>query len=73
LAYCAATSAPTDATASSAAVRAIALLMAEAMPALASSASASTVAVSGATVNARPSENTNMAGTTSPASDTLVP
>ena len=59
---CAATTAPIAATASRPATRAIALLMPEAMPALDSSASASTVAVSGATVSESPSENTSSAG-----------
>ena len=49
-----ATTAPSAATASSPATRAIALLTPDAMPALCSSASASTVAVSGATVGRQP-------------------
>ena len=59
------TTAPSAATASRLATRAIALLTPEAMPALCSSASASTVAVSGATVAESPSENNNNAGSTS--------
>ena len=54
-------------------MRAIALLTAEAIPASDSEASASTVAVSGETVKASPSENTSSAGSTSPISDTEVP
>ena len=57
--------APTPAVASSPAVRATALLTADAMPASLSSASARTVAVSGETVAARPSEKSSMAGRTS--------
>ena len=44
------------------ATRAIALLTPDAMPAFSSSASASTAAVSGATVAASPSENTQQPG-----------
>ena len=51
--------------ASSPATRAIALLTPEAIPALCSSASASTVAVSGATVADSPSEKTSSAGSRS--------
>ena len=47
------------------AIRAIALLMPEAMPALCSSASASTVMVSGATVATSPSEKISNAGNSS--------
>ena len=50
---------------SSPAVRAMALLMPLAVPALPSSAAASTVAVSGATVIDRPSENTSSGGSSS--------
>ena len=64
-----ASTAPTAAVASRPAVRAIALLTAEAMPASLSSASASTVAVSGATVTARPSEYSASEGTRSPMYD----
>ena len=63
----AATTAPSAAIASRPATRAIALLMPEAIPALDSSASASTVAVSGATVIASPSEKTSSPGSTSTA------
>ncbi|MEY2514043.1 MAG: hypothetical protein QOJ89_1401 [bacterium] len=59
---CAASTAPSAATPSSPAARAIALLTPEAMPACSSSASASTVAVSGATVAERPIENSSSAG-----------
>jgi hypothetical protein len=59
---CAATTAPSAATHIRVATRAIALLTAEAMPALCSSASASTVAVSGATVQDNPSEKTSSPG-----------
>ena len=59
---CAETTAPMAATASSPATRAIALLMPDAMPAFDSSASASTVAVSGATVSESPSEKSSSAG-----------
>ena len=59
------TIAPTAAIAISPATRAIALLTAEAMPAFDSSASASTVAVSGATVIDRPSANSSSAGSSS--------
>ncbi len=61
----AATTAPTAAIATSPATRAIALLTPEAIPALLSSASASTVEVSGATVIDRPSPNTSSPGSTS--------
>ena len=54
-----------DGDADSPATRAIALLIAEAMPASVSSASASTVAVSGATVIESPSEKTSSAGSRS--------
>ena len=64
-ANCAAITAPSAATPSSPAARAIALLTPEAMPAFSSSASASTVAVSGATVADSPSENTSSAGSSS--------
>ena len=57
-----ATTAPRAATASSPATRAMALLTPEAMPALLSSASASTVAVSGATVADSPSAKSSSAG-----------
>ena len=57
--------APSAAIASSPATRATALLMPDAIPALCSSASASTVAVSGATVIASPSANTSRPGSTS--------
>ena len=57
--------APTAAVASRPATRAIALLTAEAIPALDSSAAASTVAVSGATVIDSPSEKTSSGGSTS--------
>ena len=60
--YDAATTAPTPAMATRPATRAIALFTPEATPALCSSASASTVAVSGATVIDSPSENTSSAG-----------
>ena len=53
---------PSAATPSRPAMRASALLTPEAMPALCSSASASTVAVSGATVIDRPSEKTTSGG-----------
>ena len=53
------------ATPSSPAARAIALLIPEAIPAFSSSASASTVAVSGATVAERPIENRSSAGSSS--------
>ena len=59
---CAETIAPIAAIASSPATRAIALLTPEAMPALCSSASASTVAVSGATVIDSPSREDSSAG-----------
>ena len=62
---CAATTAPIAAVASSPATRAIALLTAEAIPALPSSASASTAAVSGATVIDSPSEKISSGGSTS--------
>ena len=62
---CAATTAPSAATPNSPATRAIALLIPEARPALCSSASASTVAVSGATVIVSPNENTSSAGSSS--------
>jgi hypothetical protein len=62
---CPATTAPIPAIASSPAMRAIALLTPEAMPAFDSSASDSTVAVSGATVSVRPSEKTISPGSTS--------
>ena len=61
----AATTAPSAATASSPATRAMALLTPDAMPALCSSASASTVAVSGATVAESPSEKSSRAGSRS--------
>ena len=64
-ANCAAITAPIAATPSRPAARAIALLIPEAIPACSSSASASTVAVSGATVADRPSENTSSAGSSS--------
>ena len=64
-ANCAETTAPMAATASRPATRAIALLIPEAMPALDSSASASTVAVSGATVADSPTEKTSSAGSRS--------
>ena len=54
--------APTAAIESRPAIRAVALLIPEAMPAWASSASASTVAVSGATVAASPTEKISSAG-----------
>ena len=57
--------APRAATASRPATRAIALLTPEAMPALDSSASESTVAVSGATVQDSPIEKTSRAGSRS--------
>ena len=57
--------APTAAIVTSADTRAIALLTPEAIPALRSSASASTVAVSGATVIDSPSENSVSAGSRS--------
>jgi hypothetical protein len=56
------TTAPSAAIAIRPATRAIALLTADAMPAFDSSASASTVAVSGATVIDRPTEKTSSAG-----------
>ena len=59
------TTAPSAATASSPAIRAIALFMPEAIPALRSSASASTAAVSGATVATSPAEKTISAGSSS--------
>ena len=62
---CAATTAPIAAVASRLATRAIALLTAEAIPALPSSASASTAAVSGATVIDSPSEKISSGGSTS--------
>ncbi len=62
---CAATAAPIAAVASRPATRAIALLTAEAIPALPSSASASTAAVSGATVIDSPSEKSSSGGSTS--------
>ena len=61
----AATTAPTPAIAMRLATRAIALFTPEAMPALLSSASASTVAVSGATVIDSPSANTSSPGSRS--------
>ena len=61
----AATTAPTAAIATSPATRAIALLTPEAIPALLSSASASTVEVSGATVIDSPSPNTSRPGSRS--------
>ena len=61
----AATTAPTAAIATSPATRAIALLTPDAIPALLSSASASTVMVSGATVIDRPRPNTSSPGSTS--------
>jgi hypothetical protein len=54
--------APIAAIASSPAMRAIALLIPEAMPALDSSPSARTVAMGGATVQARPIEKISRAG-----------
>ena len=62
----AATTAPTAATATRPATRAIALFIPEAMPAFESSASASTVAVSGATVIDSPSPKSSSAGRRSP-------
>ena len=64
-AYFAATTAPSAATVIRLAIRAIALLTPDAMPALCSSASASTVAVSGVTVATRPSANNSCAGSSS--------
>ena len=61
----AATTAPTAAIATSPATRAIALFTPDAIPALLSSASASTVAVSGATVIDSPNPNTSSPGSTS--------
>ncbi len=58
-------SAPTAAIAIRLATRAIALFVPDAMPAFFSSASASTVAVSGATVIASPSEKTSSPGSRS--------
>ena len=60
-----ATTAPTAAIAIRLATRAIALFTPEAMPALCSSASASTVAVSGATVMASPTEKITRPGSSS--------
>ena len=62
---CAATIAPIAATPSRLATRAIALLTPDAIPALCSSASARTVAVSGATVSDSPREKTSRPGSTS--------
>ena len=57
--------APSAAMAISPAIRAIALLTPDAIPALDSSASERTAAVSGATVHARPKEKTSSAGSRS--------
>ena len=57
--------APTAAMAISPAIRAIALLTPDAIPALDSSASERTAAVNGATVHARPKEKTSRAGSRS--------
>ena len=62
---CAEITAPTAAMASRPATLATALLMPDAMPALDSSASDSTVAVSGATVADSPRENSSSGGSSS--------
>ena len=67
------TRSPMSETPSRPATRATALLIADAMPASCSSASARTVAVSGATVSVRPSANTTSAGSRSATYDGSVP
>jgi hypothetical protein len=70
---CDATTAPTAAIANRLAIRAIALFTPDAMPAFDSSASANTVAVSGATVAVSPNENTSNGGSRSVTKSTWAP